>query len=226
VLSGIGTNAQGQKYVQISVQDTDDGLKTVIVTTLTNATAQVGNYQSGITRVPTSVQIFDRTTGPVVVTATRIVQSSASQVALQVVDEAGNVTSCDPVLATLTARHGQLGWQVFTDLSEAESKLQISNGDPGLRRVLVVVNGRRFALDGLRPNEIRTLDLARAMKPGDGNTVVLRSSGPSGGSADVLIWDGLGSPPPAQSFRQRPLKAGPEEGSDADDALLDWLAGP
>jgi len=225
VLTGTGTNAFGQKYIQVTVQDSDGGLKSITMTTLVNTSAQVGGYQSGITLVPTTVQIADHTTNPVIITATRLDSTKASQVALSVTDMAGHITACDPVLTTLTDnKHGQAGWQVFTDLSQAENRVRITNGHPGLRRALILANGRRFAVDGLRPDEVRVVYVAPAMKPGDHNTIVVRGSGPNDGSADVLIWDGSGTPLPATAPDHRSLlRAGAEPGLDADDELLEWL---
>jgi hypothetical protein len=34
------------------------------------------------------------------------------------------------------------------------------------------------------------------MRPGAHNTIILHGYGPTGGSADVLIWDGTGMVPP------------------------------
>ena len=83
LLTGVGTDVYGHKYIQVTVQDSDGGLKSITLTTLVNSSAQVGGYQSGITLVPTTVQIADHTTNPVIITATRLDSTKASQVGSQ-----------------------------------------------------------------------------------------------------------------------------------------------
>jgi hypothetical protein len=99
-----------------------------------------------------------------------------------------------------------------------------------LRRLLILVNGHRFQVEGPRPDEVPVIDVQRAMKPGDRNTIVLRGSGPSGGSADVMIWDGsstFASPPPpppgTEAHNRGKLNAGAEQGTEPEEELLDWL---
>jgi hypothetical protein len=70
------------KQIQITVQDADDGLKSIVVTTSTNATTVVPPFTVG-------------TTSPVVVTATKIDQTLDSSVTLTVTDVCGNVTTAD-----------------------------------------------------------------------------------------------------------------------------------
>jgi uncharacterized protein YkwD/plastocyanin len=231
-LTAAGVNpTTGQRYLVVVVQDAQSGLKQITLTTLNNAVAQVGRYASGITTAPTTVPIDDHSTGQVQITATRVDATKASQLAMLVTDVAGNSTACDPVLATLSdGLHGQAGWQVFNHLDESESKVRIANGTPGVRRVLLLVNGRRFTLDGLRPNEVRLVDVARAMGRGMNNTIVVRAEGPRDGTADVLVWDGSGSvpapapPEPGWSPRRQALRTAIEAGSHLDVDLLDWIS--
>ena len=74
------------KQLKITVQDTGSGLNSVVVIVSTNANTTVPAFTSG-------------STGALVVTATKINQSSGAQVGLRVTDVAGNVTLCDPLLA-------------------------------------------------------------------------------------------------------------------------------
>ena len=193
-LTGVGTNAQGQKYVQVTVQDAQGGLRTVTVTTLQNSIAQVGHYQSGIVAVPWTVQIPDHTTGPVIITATKIDQTKAGQLALRVTDLAGNVTSCDPILATVGRESGVPRRETFHHVGRAESLVLIHNDTPGLTRLLVIVNGRQFEVTDLHDGEERAVDVARAMRRGD-NTITLVAQGKANGSATVLIADALPAKP-------------------------------
>ncbi len=174
------------------------------------------------------------------VTAVRIDQSHSTQFALTLVDYAGNITNCDPVLTTLSdSSHANAGWAVFTGLDQSESKVRITNDRPGLRKLVLVVNGHRFAADGLRPDEIRLVDVARALRPGTHNTILVRGMGPTNGTADVLIWDESGSPSaptdargklrqrvPVHTLRAHtPLsQRGDSDDNDDDDELLDWVA--
>src|SRR5262249_708985 len=113
-----------------------------------------------------------------------------------------------------------------------ESRVRLTNGQPGLRGAILVVNSHRFVLEALRPGEIREIDVSRAMRPGTHNTVLLRGTGPTNGTADVPIWDGSGlaAAPPDTSGRPRhraPLRtrqAPAPPGATSDDALLDWVA--
>ena len=130
----------------------------------------------------------------VVVHTIEINSGKPNNVELEVKDVAGNTTICDPIVTTLTrpsklragARPVQ---QTFVGVPHAECKLRLANGRPGLTRVDVIVNGRRFTLGGLRPGGKRFVDLAPAMRPGRANTIVLRPHGPRGGKATVFIAD-------------------------------------
>ena len=73
------------KQLQITVQDSDNGLKSVEVTTSNNTTVAIPTYTSG-------------EKGVLVVVATKIDQSKGAQVALRVTDMSGAVTDCDPIV--------------------------------------------------------------------------------------------------------------------------------
>jgi hypothetical protein len=85
-LTGIIANG-----IQVTVQDTGSGLKTVAATT-TNATAVVPPFSQGDTTAE-------------VVTATKNTLGQASTLALTVTDVAGNVTHCDPLWGAKKAAH-------------------------------------------------------------------------------------------------------------------------
>ncbi len=141
---------------------------------------------------------------------------------------AGNVVSCDPVLAELS--HGART-QVFKDVPQAESNITLHNGSPGLRQVRAIVNGRTFVMANLRPRESRTVDVASAMLPGSHNTIVLHASGPAGANADVIIWDGRGLlpgpaglvAPPRVHVTHLEDRAGAP--SSHEDELVNWSSG-
>jgi hypothetical protein len=49
-----------------------------------------------------------------------------------------------------------------------ESAITIENGNPGMASLSVTINGQEYRVAGLRPNEVRTIDVsaARALNPG------------------------------------------------------------
>jgi len=168
-------------------------LAAVTVTTLVNAIAQVGPYQSGITQAPTVVQIADQTTNPVVVTAIKINQTQSAQVALRISDLAGRVTSCDPILTTVGLEPGVPRRETFRHVARSESEIQIYNDTPGLHNLRLIVNGRSFEINDLRDGEIRLVDVSGAMRRGY-NTITLEARGQPGGSATILIADRAAAP--------------------------------
>jgi hypothetical protein len=165
------------KAIKVTVQDTGSGLASVVGTKLVNTVLSVPAFTAG-------------SKSALVVTGTKLNQALASQVELTVKDVAGNTTVCDPVFVTLT---GPVSYQSTPDVPQAEHVVTVRNGSPGLRIVLVIVNGKWFGVSSLVSGVERTIDVASAMKPGDANKVVLAGVGPDKGSADVIVWDGVGS---------------------------------
>lgn len=164
------------KQVIVTLQDTGSGIASIEVTKSINSSTVVPPFTVG-------------TTGQVTVTATKIDQSKSSQVELKITDVAGNVTICDPVLTLVTRIAGKPETETFTGLPQAESKITLTNGSPGVNRLDVVVNGVTFKLTGLKNGETRRLDVASAMKAGSNNTISLSAYGKPGGSIDVIIAD-------------------------------------
>ena len=131
------------------------------------------------------------------VTATKINQSQSAHVTLQATDVAGNVTTCDPVIALVQRNAGSDPQHTTVAVPQAESKVQVLNSTPGLKNLTVTVNGIRFKVTGLRDGEIRTINVASAMKPGNGNIITVQGHGPRGSSATVV------APLSARSFTAR-----------------------
>ena len=171
----LGTNADGQKTVTQHFVDTG-GIDSIEVVSIVNATFELQNF-------------FIGTAGPAMLNATKIDQSQRSFIRIVITDVAGNKSTCDPVLKSVrsTGRAGSAGKQVFGGLGQYEDVMTIRNGRPGLRRVAVVVNGRRFATLRLRDGQMRKLSLRAAMRPGHKNTVVVRPLDRRRGTADVMI---------------------------------------
>lgn len=178
-VTATGTDTAGRKYVEFTTADAGSGLRTIAVTTSTNATTQVPAFTVG-------------TTAAVVVRSTKINQSLSSQIALRVTDVAGNLIDCDPVSTSIIRDPGgdAPATQSFGGLAQGERFVTITNGDPGLRKITLTVNGVRFVERSLAPGERRTFDIGAAMHPGSDNTVVLSGKGDrKGAGADVLISD-------------------------------------
>jgi hypothetical protein len=163
------------KQLQITVQDTGSGLSSIVPTEVTNATVSIPASTVG-------------TTSPVVVTATKTDQTMGASVTLQATDVAGNATTCDPAMVTVTGRAGKPVSKVVTGVAQAESTVSIYNSTPGLKQLNVMVNGKLFKVTRLHDGEVRTIDVAAGLTAGNHNTIVLTPHG-SSGSADVLITD-------------------------------------
>ncbi len=163
------------KQIQVTVQDSGSGLGSVQVTTSTNATTVVPPFASG-------------TTGPVVVTATKINPSTGSSVALSVTDAAGNVMKCDPILSGLTGgpRAGPVS-RTFKNLVSTESRVTIVNGKPGLRGFTLKVNGKTFAVPTLADGRQVVIDVSAAMRPGHRNTITISAIGKKVSDATIAI---------------------------------------
>jgi hypothetical protein len=72
-------------------------------------------------------------------------------------------------------------------VSNHERVITIRNGRPGLRRVTVTVNGRRFVARHLRPGAIRRIRIASALTKRAGNKVTVQGRGPAPGGARIMI---------------------------------------
>lgn len=161
--------------VQVTVQNQGSGLAEIRVKTHDNANVSVPSFTQG-------------TKNPVIVTATKINPSLSSRVELEIVDMAGKVVLCDPVLTMTVRERGKPVTQVLTGIPAMESNVMVFNENPGVTHLLIEVNGVTFRMQGLRPLEERSLDVSSAMHAG-GNTISLTAYGKPGGSAVVMIHD-------------------------------------
>ncbi|MCC2667573.1 MAG: repeat-containing protein [Armatimonadetes bacterium] len=174
-LTSTGINGSGKTYIQITVRDTGSGLASITVTDTTNCSTVVQPFTPG-------------TTDAVLVTATKIDQSKSGRVALRAVDCLGNITNGDPVIANLELKKGKQLTRSFSGLPAAEHYVTLRNGTPGLREVIIRVNGKRFPLE-LADGESRTLDVASAVRHGRPNNFQITARGPRGATALLLIGD-------------------------------------
>ena len=176
-VTGQGVDSSGKKYADMTVRDTGSGLASIGVLQSTNAITPVPAFTVG-------------TTAAVIVRATKINQSQTSVFELRVKDMAGNSIDCDPTSATLTvkARGGSVV-QRMTRIPAKEHQLRIDNGRPGLSKVEITVNGKRFKVVRLKPGRTVLLDLAKVMRAGNNNTITVKGTAKRRGFAMVLISD-------------------------------------
>ncbi|MFL6233051.1 MAG: DUF3344 domain-containing protein [Thermoanaerobaculia bacterium] len=163
--------------LQVTVSDVNTGIQSIVVTQSDNADTPVPPFTVG-------------TTDPVTITATKINQSQPAHVTIQVTDLAGNTVTCDPVITLIQRSSKEDPQQNRLRVPAEESKIQIMNGEPGLRTFTALVNGVTFKVTGLRNNEVRTLDVSSAMRAGNKNIVYVKGHGPQNASATVVLSDG------------------------------------
>lgn len=170
-----GTDAQGIPFTQVVVQDKDTGLASIQIVDQTNLTVDIAGFFLG-------------TKDPVTVTGTAIDPNAGYGLQFIATDLAGNQTTCDPVVTHVVRESGRPADQTFSGLPQAESKVTIANGSPGIRTLDVVVNGVTFKVTGMRSGEVQVIDVSSAMLPGDGNVISLTAhGGGAGGTALVTI---------------------------------------
>jgi hypothetical protein len=144
-------------------------------------------YNLNVSPLTPGVNWFMGTTSAVHLTATEIVRGAGARIRITVTDVAGNTTECDPVLTRLRVKAGKFAAAARTyRVSQNEGRVTIRNGRPGLKRVVVKVNGKRFVVRNLKRGEKRVVSIKRALKKGS-NKVTLRGAGRSGGSAAIMI---------------------------------------
>ncbi len=169
--------------IEVTVQDPQpqSGIKEIRVTVANNATVTIPPFQPG-------------TQNSLVVVAHKTDESLAAQVELEVEDVAGNVTTCDPVTTLVVREKGKPVTEVFENIPQAERYVTVINGEPGVKNLDVVVNGRKYKVTGLKDGEQVTIDVADALLPDDEeegyrNVITLTAKGKPGASATVMIAD-------------------------------------
>jgi hypothetical protein len=165
-----GTDEFGHTTFSFTAQD-DNGLGNIVVTTQINSTVNIPPF-------------FGVTT-PIEITGTTIDQSQPAQVTTRIFDLGGAFSDCDPVMGSV--RIG--GRSIFTAVPQADRHVTGHNGTSGTARLTLIVNGRRYVMRNLRAGETRTIDIGRALRPGNRNRVIAIARGPSGGRITVGIWN-------------------------------------
>jgi hypothetical protein len=173
-------NPDGHAFIRVAVRDITSGLQSIKVLQAANTTVALPHFPPA-------------TRDPAIVTATKINATQPSTLKLSATNRAGTSITCDPVVTTLVGqRHGN-STQALSGLAQSDSHILLENDTPGVQRVDLRVNGRHFRLDDLKNGEERTLNVSAAMKPGENNTVVVRTKGPQDGSAMLVISDSAGA---------------------------------
>lgn len=166
--------------MDITVQDSVNGLGTITVRKLVNGTINVPTFTAG-------------TKDPVTVTVTKTDPSQPAQVELAACSPDGCCQNGDPVLTVLRVGRGMdRTRETFREVPAREHFLSVQNGKLGLEHLHVFVNGKRVGILDLASREVRTLDLADQMKPGR-NVVTVTGIGPAGSRGLVLLSDVRGS---------------------------------
>ncbi len=164
--------------IQVTVQDLESGLESVNILIGDNVSIDIPSFAVG-------------TNDELVITATKLDQSQGARVELEVFDVSGNSRTCDPIETEVVRNNGR-AWQRFTGVPDAEHKIYVRNGNPGLRAMKIRVNGRRYTINNMRSGGEYFLDVSKPMmrRPGDrNNTIVLKGMGKRNTSANVLITD-------------------------------------
>jgi hypothetical protein len=99
-------------------------------------------------------------------------------------------------MTTLKINTGKSVTQTFTDIPQAEHFIAVTNGSPGLKRLVIQVNDKQYEGMELKDNETQNIDVANAMRPGNANTLTFVGEGKTGASADIFVSD---TSPPAQT---------------------------
>ncbi|MBV9328915.1 MAG: hypothetical protein JO352_34840, partial [Chloroflexi bacterium] len=111
-----------------------------------------------------------------------------AQLALEVIDQVGNVTECDPIFTQVGLQPGVLHRETLHHVARRESKVSIHDNTPGVTDLLLIVDGQQFEVKNLKDGEVREVNVAGAMRRGN-NTITLEALAKAGGSATVLITD-------------------------------------
>jgi hypothetical protein len=180
LLNGLVYNSAGvATALKVTVQDTGSGIASVNPVSLKNGTFNLTSptsYSAGITQ-------------PILITVNKTDLTQGTQVTLQVVDVAGNVTTCDPEIIQV-GRTDELSRRERTTIAASEDTATVYNGTPGLQSLQIKVNSKSVVVSDLQPGEVRTVDLSDLMgKRKDEDRVVVTGQGQKGGSATVMFSD-------------------------------------
>lgn len=172
----LGTDPSGKRTVTVTCQDTGSGLVQINVLKWQNLRVRISEFLEGTREVVTVV-------------GTKIVNGVNATMEVEPFDGNGNFATADPVLLEIERTTGKPSTVTLTEIPQAEHWLTVSNGEPGITNLTLVVNGKHFQVAGLASGEVREIDFASAMLPGNVNTIELIALGRPGGEAALLVHD-------------------------------------
>jgi hypothetical protein len=175
--------------ITLTVQDREGtGLSTIKVLSAVNATVEVPPFSPGAVKVQ--------------VTATKDDPTRKSSVTLQTCSLSCSGKCCqigDPAIATLRIPEDANSLEeVFLDIPPAERFIRVQNGDPGLRRLEVHVNGEPLSTHWLRSGVVRFLEIPPTAMTTK-NRIQVIANGRPGSSALFLLSDASGETDPAKA---------------------------
>lgn len=162
--------------LELMVRDTEDGLQRLELMASENAAAEIDRFTPG-TRAPvrmTIVKIEDESPASFTVRACNVFSECSTQTSSLVGMEVENQRS---------ATH-----HIFRKVSGDQHKLVFLNGDPGVRMLTVMVNGRRLSLRPLLSGQTLEMDISLALRP-ENNTVQVSMRGAPGSWGMLLLSD-------------------------------------
>lgn len=158
----------------VTVHDSVHGVQSIGVNVGNNITVTIPPFPAG-------------TLDPVAITATSTDPLQSAGLELSVCTH--TCTTCDSVGNLIIREAGRPLVHWFVDLPPEYHFITIVNSTPGLRNLLIEVNGIQFRVTGLDDGEEIVLDVSSAMIPGRNNMFALHPRGRIGASALVLIHD-------------------------------------
>ncbi len=159
--------------VATTVQDTGSGIKSITENVAENVTTGGDSFTEGETQ-------------PINLFAQKIDDNQSARIEWRIEDRAGNVAFCDPILQLIVREKGKPVTETV-EIPFEERYVTVQNGDPGVSKLDVVVNGQKFKFNGLSDGEERTLDVGSALFEDGDNIVELTARGKPGGKVTVII---------------------------------------
>jgi hypothetical protein len=169
-----GKTAAGNPFIRFRVTEVGLGLARHEPGYLLNTSVLVEPYAVG-------------SLGPVTVTATAVNKRKSMAVEVFFYDLAGNRALCDPIVMSVQRLTGKPQDEVLRNVPDTDHRVTVTNGAPGMRKVVLLVNGKYFGQHRLKAGQVRKFSVGTAMKPGYVNTIRVRASGPKGAKATILI---------------------------------------
>lgn len=182
-----GMDGAAHKTIGLNAQDAQSGLATVTVASASNCTVTVAGHPVGVGGTYAFVTP-PRTPQPII--ATKINQSQGASITVTATDAVGNVAVLDPEVLTLRIPPGANSVSRVLQVPEGEHYVTMINGDPGVRSITTLVNGRTVQMR-ISSNQQAATDLGRFYHHGE-NTVALIAHGKPGDTAVVLLADAPG----------------------------------